>query len=419
MKKNSRLPARAVSLFTCMLLILALLVPAALAGDTQPEVTASEYPCVFVSGLLGWGEYDEEFYEKMPYWGMGSSDLLELFRANSTICAAASVGPISSTWDRACDLYAQLTGTVVDYGEAHSLAHGHERYGRSYVGNALLDSFGDTKINLFGHSFGGVTVRFFTYLLEYGAPAEVEASGDGVSPFFTGGKGNLVHSVTTLSSPNNGCVLADTVYDLRFPVFMGAVTVNALSSLGTNPLYPMKLEQFGLTADPILNVNSKFSFKHAANFEKYGDNCCYDLSLAGMQELNALMEPVDSVYYFCYTGCGTKPSRFGGNQVPTDAVDSISKLSARLIGRCSGRTVAGIELTDEWEPNDGLVPVISGLYPFDEPHSEFTDASACRAGTWSVMPVVEGGHSVYITGGGDFDVPAFFSGHFELLNSLS
>ena len=42
---------------------------------------------------------------------------------------APAVGPLSSAWDRACELYAQLMGTRVDYGEAHSKMHGHNRYG--------------------------------------------------------------------------------------------------------------------------------------------------------------------------------------------------------------------------------------------------------------------------------------------------
>jgi len=33
---------------------------------------------------------------------------------------AASVAPNGSAWDRACELYAQLSGTRVDYGKAHT-----------------------------------------------------------------------------------------------------------------------------------------------------------------------------------------------------------------------------------------------------------------------------------------------------------
>ena len=39
---------------------------------------------------------------------------------------------MGSAWDRTCELYAQLTGTRVDYGKAHAEKYGHARYGRTY-----------------------------------------------------------------------------------------------------------------------------------------------------------------------------------------------------------------------------------------------------------------------------------------------
>ena len=44
---------------------------------------------------------------------------------------APSMGPFTSAWDRACEVYAQLVGGTVDYGKAHSEKYGHERYGRT------------------------------------------------------------------------------------------------------------------------------------------------------------------------------------------------------------------------------------------------------------------------------------------------
>ncbi|MDD7534311.1 MAG: hypothetical protein SPK18_10350 [Treponema sp.] len=34
-------------------------------------------------------------------------------------------------WDKACELYAQLTGLVTDYGVEHFARCGHLRYGRA------------------------------------------------------------------------------------------------------------------------------------------------------------------------------------------------------------------------------------------------------------------------------------------------
>lgn len=74
---------------------------------------------IFVHGLSGWGSYDP-VYKRMPYWGMRGGDLISYLSKNGFSSHAASVSPTGSAWDRACELYAQLTGTRVDYGAEHS-----------------------------------------------------------------------------------------------------------------------------------------------------------------------------------------------------------------------------------------------------------------------------------------------------------
>ena len=74
---------------------------------------------IFVHGLSGWGSYDKA-YKRMPYWGMRGGDLIRFLREQGYDCYAASVAPTGSAWDRACELYAQLAGLRVDYGEEHS-----------------------------------------------------------------------------------------------------------------------------------------------------------------------------------------------------------------------------------------------------------------------------------------------------------
>ena len=101
---------------------------------------------------------------------MFGGDAIKYFNKQGFNCYAASVAPHYSAWDRACELYAQLTGTKVDYGEAHSKAMGHERYGEDFTGRALIPSFSATdKINLVGHSFGGATIRLFAEIMANGS----------------------------------------------------------------------------------------------------------------------------------------------------------------------------------------------------------------------------------------------------------
>ena len=96
-------------------------------GETIPERSNMQY--VFVHGLSGWGSYDKA-YRRMPYWGMLGGDLMKYLESQGFSCYAAAVSPEGSAWDRACELYAQRTGSVVDYGKAHSERCGHERFGR-------------------------------------------------------------------------------------------------------------------------------------------------------------------------------------------------------------------------------------------------------------------------------------------------
>ena len=48
---------------------------------------------------------------------MRGGDLIAFLRKKGFDCYAASVAPYGSAWDRACELYAQLSGTEVDYGD--------------------------------------------------------------------------------------------------------------------------------------------------------------------------------------------------------------------------------------------------------------------------------------------------------------
>ncbi len=52
----------------------------------------------------------------MPYWGMTTGSLPDYLATKGYETYAASVGPLSSAWDRACELYAQLVGARTDYG---------------------------------------------------------------------------------------------------------------------------------------------------------------------------------------------------------------------------------------------------------------------------------------------------------------
>ena len=144
---------RFLSLLLALTLAVSLCVlPAAAADQTCPSSKSD--PVVFVHGLMGWGER-AGLNSVLPYWGMTTGSLTAYLNSLGYETYSATVGPISSAWDRACELYAQLTGTTVDYGAAHAAAHDHARYGITYD-RPLFDGWGTRRaVNLVGHSFGG------------------------------------------------------------------------------------------------------------------------------------------------------------------------------------------------------------------------------------------------------------------------
>ena len=185
--------------------------------DDVPARSDAAY--IFVHGLSGWGSYDKT-YKRMPYWGMFGGDLMKYLRGQGFSCWAASVSPEGSAWDRACELYAQLTGTVTDYGKAHSERCGHRRFGPDFTGRPLIPDWkSGKKLVLLGHSFGGATIRLFSQILASGDEAEQEAAGaDALSPFFLGGQGERLHALVTLAAPTNGTTAYDLYQDKSFDV---------------------------------------------------------------------------------------------------------------------------------------------------------------------------------------------------------
>ena len=125
------------------------------------------------------------------------------------------------------------------------------------------------------------------------------------------------------------------------------------------------------------------------NFALSNDNCLYDLTLHGAQELNAKIGAVENVYYFSYACCGTEPSADGRFQNPTDVLGSMAG-TGWLIGHIAGITVDGVKLEGDWLRNDGAVPVKSALYPEGERYEFIVDhEGAYERGVWYVYPVVE------------------------------
>lgn len=354
----------------------------------------TEYANVFVHGLSGWGSYDW-YYKLMPYWGVFGGDLMQYLNARGFECYSTSVGGTESAWDRACELYAQLTGTVTDYGEEHSERCNHDRYGEDFTGRALIDEWNDEeKINLFGHSFGGATVRIFAEIMANGSAAERETSGSDVSDFFKGGKADWIYSVTTLAAPHNGT----TAVNVRDEI-LADLANSTLAEIGT-------VAVIGIASLPVLDGRDP------------DDSAVYDMAIDNAMALNKNISTLENVYYFSYACSATEPDE-NGHYVPIDgAIEGIYSAAAAKMGSYTGTTEAGYVIDEKWFENDGLVNTYSALAPIGAPSVQYNSANV-TTGVWNVMPVYKADH-MSLQGGMTVNnnVRIFYVDLLSMINSL-
>lgn len=357
------------------------------------------YPFVFVHGMGGWGPD----FEEMPYWGGWASsngDVIKMYNDNGIEAYAATVGPFNSAWDRACELYAQLTGTVVDYGEAHSKKHNHDRYGYDHSADYLMAEPWDCEspINLVGHSFGGPAVRLFSSLMAYGDEAELAATGAETSPLFKGGHEKAIHAVITFSGVHNGSPVANLIHDSNLLMTLIAGFANLVGVFAGREImmWDLQLGHFGLTAKEN-QEKASLSMERIRNFAQTGDNCGYDMTLRGAKELNEKIKLSPYTYYYSYSTISTKETIFG-TQLPIPSNFAMFYLTSIYIGSLEGKTIDGVYMDKNWAINDGIVPLASALYP-----SNNADTAKCYEDAIAEDATIEGGRWYYMTPSTGFD----------------
>ncbi len=404
------------------------------SAETAPVAdSGDDYTTVLVHGLLGWGDEDG-LSDLISIWGLTSGNMPDYLRDLGYDVYVASIGPISSAHDRCCELYAQLTGARVDYGQAHadkctaeyaSLGYSltHDRYGRDYTGDPHVENWGpiyengkvvgfyDNKINLVGHSFGGPTALEFLDLLANGDADEIAWAKeqqalyggdwhDYISPLFWGDYHGeyLIHSVTSLAGVLNGTTFItanDDAMDLMTALLM--LIANATGSTFIADIYDFQLEQFGLTAIPGSDVKAKFSFLAQKGYIAGSDHAFYDLTTHGTNELKHGWETYPNVYYFSYS-CD-KSYKAGGAYmpdpdmlfllIPFSMVMGSYKDPNELVYNLDGTVYSGIDA--EWMPNDGMVNTVTSRYPLGAPHRSY-NVNDIASGVWNVHPDIDKDH---------------------------
>jgi triacylglycerol esterase/lipase EstA (alpha/beta hydrolase family) len=338
-------------------------------------------PVVFVHGILGFGPKE---LGPLNYWGSA-------FRVPSPLERhEASVGPLSSAHDRACELAAQIKGARVDYGPGHARRAGHRRYGYDFTGRGFVPGWSESRpVHLVGHSLGSPTIRCLQYLL--------------ASDYWGWGSSERwVRSITTISGVSNGSTLT---------YFFGADERSGLlrkSILGTSLLlmielymyatrairdsiYNFDLDHWGLERWPDESLEAYLYRTAQSRFLRGRDNACYSLTLQGAYAANAVWPTYPNTYYLSYITEQTFRG-LSGRYYAEPLMDPAMVPLATYIGYkefAFPPIPVSVFTSADWWENDGAVsthsqkyPHVSGVHPVGGEFDDDTPTSSFQPGKW-------------------------------------
>ena len=299
---------------------------------------SNQFPVVLVHGLLGFGPKE---LGPLNYWGTAFKVAAPLPRFE------ASVGPLSSAHDRACELAAQIKGTRVDYGEEHARREGHKRYGYDFAGKGFVPGWGEgSPVHLVGHSLGSPTIRCLQYLLS-------------VDYWGWGSNARWVASISTIS----GLVKKASLTSL---LLLAVETYGYATGGIQDAIYNFDLDHWGFTRRAGESVGGYLDRVSRSRFLKGKDNACYSLTLQGAYADNAVWQTDPQTYYFSYITEQTERSWLSGRYYPRLRMNPAMLPHATYIGQKEFRTppipVDGFDHAQWWQ-NDGAVSTHSQMYP--------------------------------------------------------
>lgn len=392
--------------------------------STTTTTTGNKYPIVLVHGLAGWGR-DEALGIK--YWG-GVKDVEKILNNKGYNVISATVGPVSSNWDRSVELYYYIKGGTVDYGAAHAAKHGHSRYGKTFEG-IYPEWDENSPVHLVGHSMGGLTVRGLSDLLKDGSAEErayheAHPEAGELSDLFKGGK-DLVHSVTSIAAPHDGTTFADD--DSAMAQFIKELVMYAASLTGKGTdafVYDFKLDQWGLRRNAGEPFTSYLNRVMNSKIWETADISLTDLSTKGALENNKWMDTHSDIYYFSYSAQSSRRTLFTGYHVPEKLTFPIFYIPSTYIGKFTRKeSAAGPKIDSSWWPNDGIVNTRSSIAPGGQPVATYNGKNP-KLGVWNAFPTEQNwDHADYmglnpLSYGTRYDASVFLTDLAKHLSSL-
>ena len=378
----------------------------------------NKHPIILVHGFMGWGRDEMGSYR---YWG-GKNDIENELKKIGFEVYTSSVGPVSSNWDRAIELFYQIKGGQVDYGKKHSKQFGliQKPIGKVYAG--LYPKWDDKNpVHLIGHSTGGQTIRMLDYLLRTSIVDENNVKEQ--SDLLGNVHNNWIKSITGISSPHNGTTLSDIVTS-GIPFLQDFIAVAAVTG---NSFYSFDLEQWNFSK------NSKESwgkyFKRLQGHPAWGTKniISWDLSVQGARDLNTLCTANSDIYYFSYVTSNTVLDSTSGRYIPDKSMSYIIRANARLMGMKKAYFSDGSETDSTWFENDGIVNKISMYGPTtgtngQDPIANYRLDELLITGQWYVMGEYQSDHKRFVghnINQSEFDsLITIYNNHAELLWGL-
>lgn len=358
-------------------------------GMPQAHAAGSGKPAViFVHGFLGFCRDEALGYK---YWG-GHDDLQQILDSQYGDMKVLSVcvGPVSSNYDRAVELFWKIKGGCIDYGAKHAAAHGHQRWFKnstqarntadsrqcpsttapSEKNRAVYPQWdANNPVHIIAHSQGGQTARILAQLLATNG-ASPEGDTGLFGPHAT--NANWIKSVTTISTPNDGTTLSDAIVD--YVPWVQSLVGGLALLIGGNPdltdmVYDFKLdhwdvaqrgtsESFPVYLDRVLH-NSKRLFEDRT----IRDVSTYDLSPDGALRTNAWVQDQPGVYYFSWSTRASTTGFVSGWRYPRFDANVLIGLfcGPGFMGNFSRSSPPAID--SSWWDSDCVVPTRSQKAP--------------------------------------------------------
>ncbi|MCX8042837.1 MAG: lipase [Desulfobacterota bacterium] len=356
-------------------------------GEAQTAEDRNRCPIILVHGFGGWGPEELNGYK---YWG-GIFDIQEELRLAGYEVYTAHVGPFSSNWDRAIELFYQIKGGQVDYGEEHCLRYGHvQRPAGKLFTNPLYPQWdAQHPVHLVGHSMGGQTIRMLAALLAGKAAPYQNVLRDTNGALFTPGEG-WIKSITTIATPHNGTSLFDLTDNPAAiaAMILGVAQVD-MAGIVPDGFYGFDLDQWdihpqeGETTEEYL----RRIFDLLSSSEDFS---VYELSTSGAQCFNAavnLSTEDASAYRFSFAVEQTvgQPYPDALLYVPDLMMNPLMLNTALLIGLSPSFTDP-LDIGPRWRMNDGVVNTESMKAPLAGCADTFHEYDGIpQKGVWNFM----------------------------------